>query len=193
MEHYFSEKQSSKLILKKIKISLKNIDFELYSAPGVFSKNKLDIGTRLLIEKSVVQGKTLDLGCGIGVIGIALKKLNPSLNITISDINERAIFLARKNSANMDINIVKSDVFSNIKEKFDTILINLPQSAGKELCFKMIRESYLHLNSNGLLEIVARHNKGGKTYMKYMQEIFGNSKDTAKASGYRIYSSKKLI
>ena len=49
----------------------------------------------------------------------------------------------------------------------------------------------MHLEENGNLQIVARHNKGGKELSKKMLEIFGNVKDIAKASGYRIYLSQK--
>lgn len=192
MEHYFSEKQSSEFKIKKIKVHAKNIEFELYSGSGVFSKDLLDAGSRLLIEKAMVKGKVLDLGCGYGVVGIAVKKLNPMLDVTLSDINERAIELAKLNAKkhNLNIAVIKSDIFSNIDEKFDTILLNPPQTAGKEICFRMIKESSHHLKKYGFIELVARHNKGGSTYMKYMQEIFGNVNDIAKAGGYRIYLSK---
>ena len=193
MEHYFSEKQSSSFALKKIRVKIKGLDFDIYSAPGIFSKSKVDNGTRLLIEKAIVKGKVLDLGCGNGIIGIALKKLNPELNVFVSDVNERAVEVSKMNSKGLDIIAVKSDGFDNLKEKFDTILLNPPLAAGKDLCFRLIKESYAHLNKNGLFELVAKHNKGGKTYMKCMQEVFGNAKDIAKASGYRIYLSKKIV
>ena len=193
MEHYFSEKQESSLRLKKINIKVKGIDFDAYSGNGVFSKNRLDAGSKLLIEKSIVKGKILDLGCGIGIVGICIKKLNLGLDIVMSDVNKRALYLAKKNSSGLNIKIVKSDVFDNLDEKFDTILLNPPQAAGKEMCFRMIRESYEHLNNDGFFELVARHNKGGKSYMKCMQEIFGNVKDIGKKSGYRVYFSIRKL
>ncbi|MBS3108285.1 class I SAM-dependent methyltransferase [Candidatus Woesearchaeota archaeon] len=193
MEHYFSEKQNSKLDLKKINVKSKNLDFNVFSAKGVFSKNRLDKGTKLLIENAIVRGKVLDLGCGIGIVGICIKKLNQKLDVTMSDVNERALEIAKMNSKNLDVKIVKSDVFNNLDEEFDVILLNPPQAAGKETCFRMIRESFEHLKKNGFFELVARHNKGGKTYMNYMKEIFGNVKDIVKESGYRVYLAKKLI
>jgi len=193
MEHYFSEKQSSEFKIKKIKVHAKNIEFELYSGSGVFSKDMLDAGSKLLIEKAKIKGNVLDIGCGYGAVGIAIKKLNPELNVILSDINERAIELAKLNAKKHSLNIavIKSDIFSNIDAKFDTILLNPPQAAGKEVCFCMIKESSSHLKKSGFFELVARHNKGGSTYMKYMHEIFGNAKCIAKASGYRIYLSVK--
>lgn len=193
MEHYFSETQSSNPILKKINIQLKNLYIELYSSRGIFSKNRIDRGTKLMIENAKIKGSVLDLGCGFGVVGICIKKLYPKSKVTLTDINERAIELANINAKelNLDINVVKSNIFENMNEKFAVILLNPPQSAGKEICFKMIKESFSHLNKSGFFELVARHNKGGRTYSKYMQEIFGNVKDIAKGGGYRVYLSKK--
>ena len=68
MEHYFSEKQSSEFKIKKIKVYAKNIEFELYSGSGVFSKDMLDAGSKLLIEKAKIKGNVLDIGCGYGAV-----------------------------------------------------------------------------------------------------------------------------
>ena len=194
MTHYYSEKQFSEFDLKKIPINLKKVQFELFSASGIFSKDKLDKGSELLIENAIIEPnwQVLDFGCGIGVVGVSLKKLYPSINVTMLDINERAVMVSKKNVKlhNLDIKIIKSNLYSKINSKFDTILVNPPQTAGKELCFKIIEQAKDHLNSNGLLQLVARHNKGGSSLKKKMQELYGNVQETAKGSGYRVYVSK---
>ena len=77
------------------------------------------------------------------------------------------------------------------KNDFDVILSNPPQTAGKELCFKLIEESKNYLKYNGSLQLVARHKKGGNTLSKKMEEVFGNVKVIAKKSGYFVYLSVK--
>jgi len=114
-------------------------------------------------------------------------------DVLLTDINERAIYLAKKNIL---LNGVKadaraSDLFSGIPEKFDTILLNPPQSAGKKLCFQMIEKSKEHLNKEGLLQLVARPRKGGKTLAGKMKEVFGNVEVIAKGAGFSVYASKK--
>ncbi len=196
MEHYFSEKQESKLDLKKVNIKLKRMNFELYSASGIFSKEGLDKGTELLIDSAIINegSNILDMGCGIGVVGISIKLLNPRTKILMVDINERAVMISRKNielHKLKETEARKSDVFLKVNESFDTILVNPPQTAGKAVCFKIIEDSFNHLNEEGTLQLVARHKKGGETLQNKMEEVFGNSETLAKKSGFRVYLSKK--
>ncbi|MBS3167547.1 class I SAM-dependent methyltransferase [Candidatus Woesearchaeota archaeon] len=192
MEHYFTKEPKSELKIKKLKSILKNKEIEFYTASGLFSLNKVDNGSKLLINKCIPKGKVLDLGCGYGIIGLTLLLTNKKLELTFSDINERAIVITKKNLKlnNLEANVIQSDGFENIKEKFDTILLNPPQTAGKNLCFKLIEDSKEHLLKNGTLQIVARHKKGGIELSKKMQEVFSNIKEIAKGSGFRIYLSQ---
>ena len=195
MPHYFSKKQESDLHLKKIILTIKNHNLELSTASGIFSKDHLDKGTMLLIENCIIMPgwKVLDLGCGIGVVGISVKLLHPETKVMMTDINERAVMISRMNIGLQkleDIEARESDVFSDINDIYDTILINPPQTAGKQLCFRMIIESKQHLKPNGLLQLVARHNKGGSALRDKMNEVFGNVSEPAKKSGYRVYVSK---
>jgi len=193
--HYYSKKQTSDLNLTKVTIRVKNIFFDMFSGSGVFSKRKLDKGTEVLLKNLDLKKniKVLDLGCGIGIVGIYAKKMFPSIKIFFSDINERAVYLTKKNLKlhRLEANVKQSDSFEKIDELFDCVLLNPPQVAGKEVCFKLIEDSYKHINSNGHLKLVARHNKGGQSYSKKMNSVFGNVVDIAKGSGYRVYLSCK--
>lgn len=194
IEHYYIEKPKSKFMLYKIKTKLRGNEIELYSASGLFSPKKIDKGTRILIENCIVKSKwkILDLGCGYGAVGISLKRSFPNLDVLFSDINERAVEITKKNvkKYNIKAKVVKSDGFENVKEDFNSILLNPPQTAGKKICFKLIEHSKNHLVKGGLLQIVARHNKGGRELSKKMEEVFGNMKDIVKKAGYRVYISE---
>lgn len=198
-EHYYSKKQTSKLKFRKVKARLLGSEFEFYTAPGVFSQKYVDKGTEILVNNCVVKDNwhILDIGCGYGVVAIALMKNYKGIKATMSDVNKRSLMLARKNikayGLEKDAEVIESDVYGNIsrKSEFDAILCNPPQSAGKEICFKIIEVSQKFLKKGGLLQIVARHNKGGRQLSRKMKEVFGNVMDIAKKSGYRVYVSKK--
>jgi 16S rRNA G1207 methylase RsmC len=197
-EHYFSEKQRGRFQREFFAEQILGNDIRINSGSGIFSYAEIDFGTRLLIENAQVpaKGALLDLGCGYGVVGIAVKKAHPEIEICMIDINERAVKLAKENCEqnNISATILKSDIFSNpgLTDKiFDTILTNPPFSAGKKICMEFIKQSHAHLNKNGSLQLVAPHNKGGESLKKYMVEIFGNAGELVKKRGYRVYISVK--
>ena len=195
-DHYFSEKPTSAFGLFQISCHLRGTSFKIFSAPGIFSSKRIDKGTIVLVEYCQIKDKEkmLDLGCGNGAAGISLALSFPHSSFTLVDINERALRVAKKNVLyhKLDnVTVKKSDVYSSLHEEtFDVILLNPPQTAGKELCFRMIDESKKHLVPGGSLQLVARHNKGGKSLSAKMQDVFGNVATLAKKSGYHVYMSR---
>lgn len=197
MEHYFTSKPQSAIRKQSFKTRILGNDIVINSSSGIFSVKEIDFGTRLLIENAKINGRdVLDLGCGYGIIGIALKKNNPNIDMTMIDVNDRAVASAKDNcvSNGIDAKVLRSDIFSHpeLKSKmFDAILTNPPFSAGKKLCFQFIEEGAKHLNKGGLFQLVAPHNKGGESLKKKMLEVFGNAGEIAKKSGFRVYISIK--
>jgi len=192
-QHYFSEEQDSEFKTKKISDTIRGRQYELCTAPGVFSASKVDFGTRALSENMAI-GKTdrvLDLGCGTGTVGRVAADLT-SNEVVLSDINKRACELARMNTQGLkNTKVVQGNAFEPVaNEKFDVILLNPPQTAGRDLCFQMIEGAREHLNKGGTFQMVARHNKGGKTLSEKMQEVFGNVETVTKQGGYRVYLSR---
>jgi len=194
-EHYYSEKQTSILRIKEIEVKLKENNLKFNTGSGVFSIGRIDKGTELLIKECIVKPdwRVLDLGCGWGVIGITIAKAFPTTFVLMTDINERAVKLSRMNvKLNNVENVIvkKSNLYDKVREKFDTILTNPPQLAGKKICFEIIEKAKNYLKKDGLFQLVARHNKGGKALERKMNEVFGNVKEIGKKGGYRIYISK---
>ncbi|HEY8423036.1 MAG TPA: methyltransferase [Thermoclostridium sp.] len=193
-EHYYSEKPTSEIKEKVFKETYKNKTLEFVSVSGVFAfENHIDKASRILIETFKPTGhKVLDMGCGYGAIGLFIKALYPQLIVTLTDINERAVLYAQKNAErnNLWVQIIKGDLYEGVGNSlFDDIVTNPPITAGKKVVTRIISEAREHLEYNGAFWLVAYHNKGGSTYKKIMEEIFGNVEDVVKQGGIRVYRS----
>ena len=200
MNHYFSEKPEIKSEKKTIKYTIQNKKFEFITDNGVFSKSKVDFGTDLMLKvfmknfNSQEKLDILDIGCGYGVVSAVIKTFYPFLDITLSDVNERALELSEENLKKYGINdyhIIKSDAFEKITEKFNVILSNPPIRAGKDIIFKIYSEAYEHLNENGEFYCVIQTKHGAKSTQKKLMEIFKNCDTVTIDGGYRIFLSKK--
>jgi len=195
--HYFTEQPKSKPHYGIISTYLRDRRFKFMTASGVFSKNHIDLGTRLLSESMVLpkQGSVLDLGCGYGVVGIAAAAINPSLNVFMVDVNVRAIRLARKNVEinNVENAIVKRGCLYKPVEDviFDCILSNPPISAGMEIVKAMISEAPAHMAQKASFQMVVKSKIAGKRFCSFFEEAFGNVRVLARGSGYRVLLSEK--
>jgi 16S rRNA (guanine1207-N2)-methyltransferase len=194
MPHYYSEKQTSWDDWRTIKSVINGKEYSFLSASGVFSKDHVDKGTFLLASNMKIRkgDKALDIGCGIGVLGIVAASLGAK--VWMSDVNSRATSLARKNAKinHIDAQVFQGNLYETTHDRdFDVILSNPPQSAGKAVCYAIIEGAKDRLKDDGSLQLVARPNKGGKTLAKKMEEVFGNVEVIAKGSTFAVYLSKK--
>ena len=197
-EHYFSETQSSKLGLGLITVHPRRQYLEFVTSRGVFSRKRLDRGTRLLIESTILpeKGSVLDLGCGYGPIGIAVAVLNPSLRVVMTDTNRRAVELAR---INIDRNHVSNAevrlgwLYGPVEGMtFDSILSNPPLAAGmKKVIVPLLSGAYDHLKPGASLQIVVRKSSGGEKIRGLMTGIFRNVDIVARGGGYRVLLSRR--
>ena len=195
-EHYFTKKPTSLLKTNTVSFSFSGKSLAFTCASGVFSSQKVDFATALLLEHAELHNNwdVLDIGCGIGVIGISIKKAFPESRVVMTDVNERALAISKKNAQknHVSVEIIESDLYQNIAKQFDTIISNPPHHAGRALVYAMIEQAPLYLKTNGTLQIVSHHNKGGAMLEKKMKEIFGNVSVLGKKAGFRVYCSKKV-
>ena len=197
MSQYFDNDNNIKHNKKIIEFYFNDKKYNLYSDNGVFSKDKFDYGTRLLLDSIDIyklSGNVLDLGCGIGVVGIILGTINKNINIDMIDINERAISLVRDNLTlnKVKANVFSSDVYSNVNKKYDYIITNPPIRAGKEVVRKFLLGGYDYLNDNGILYFVMRKDHGVKSMIKELENKY-NVTIVNKDKGFYIVSLTKHL
>ena len=166
--------------------------FTFKSDNGVFSKEKLDFGTRLLLENlplKDMRGDILDLGCGYGVVSIILSRFIDA-KFDAVDVNKRALHLFEMNiklNKSTNINYFESNCYDSIdKDKlYDYIITNPPIRAGKEIVYKMLRGAKEHLKKDGSLYFVMRKDHGAKTAIKDISDIY-NTEVVCKEKGFFI-------
>lgn len=191
MEHYYSSNPTSESNERTIEYAIKDKNFEFITDNGVFSKAHVDFATDFMLKTIVeeVRGDVLDLGCGYGVIGITVSKFGNTNKITMCDINNRALDLARRNSERnkvQNVEIIESNAFENIKEKFDTIITNPPIRAGKTVIYDMYKEAKEHLNEGGALYLVINKKHGAPSTITYLNELFDNVEVLDKKAGFNV-------
>jgi len=132
--------------------------------------------------------KVLDLGSGYGAVGIVYKLMNMDAAVTMSDINDRAISLSKKNAAlnKVEVNIIPSDGFNDIKDDFSMIISNPPIRAGKTLLFELLKESANHLENEGQLIFVIQKSLGALSALRFCEEIYTKVDIINKKSGYMV-------
>ena len=196
--HYFSSKPSSKDERGKIETILRGKKYSFITSHGVFSAKKVDIGTKVLVENMWIpkSGDFLDLGCGIGVIGIVAASEQPDLMVHLSDVNPRAVKLTRLNIQRRGLQncrVYEGSLYEPLEGLvFDTIASNPPVSAGMHNVVKpMIEGALTHLVNGGILQMVIQSNKGGKMLAAFLDDVFKNHQVAAIKSGYRILTSIK--
>lgn len=196
MSQYFDNDKNIKSERKIIKFNFNNKVFSIYSDNGVFSKDRFDYGTRVLLNSvdiDELSGNVLDLGCGLGVVGIILGTFNKGINIDMVDINERAIDLAKNNLVlnNIKANVFVSDIYSNIDNKYDFIITNPPIRAGKNVIRGFLFGSYDYLKDDGILYFVMRKDHGVKSMIKELSVKFNTSIVNKDKGFYVVLCTKK--
>ncbi|MEM2953765.1 MAG: methyltransferase [Candidatus Bathyarchaeia archaeon] len=197
-DHYFVRRPKSKPKFGMLSTYLRGRPFKFLTASSVFSKKRIDLGTRLLIETMVLpeRGYVLDVGCGYGAVGIAAAAFNSKVHVIMVDVNERAVRLAKKN---IEINHVSNAevrrgyLYEPVKDTtFNCILSNPPVSAGLAIVKALITEAPKHMTEKATFQIVVKSKIGGERLQLIFEETFGNFAVLARESGYRVLIAEKI-
>ena len=197
MEHYFTNDENLRSEFRNIKYKIASEELDFTSDLGVFSKDKVDYGTNLLITNYLNLGrkniKLLDLGCGYGIIGITLSKLM-NIDATLVDVNKRAVHLANINIKKNKVNAraYESNIYSEVNDTYDVIITNPPIRTGKNIVTEFLVGAQNFLEEDGELWIVMRKEQGAKSMIEKLKEIYSvNLVD--KSKGFYIIVCKKLL
>src|SRR6267378_6671947 len=196
-EQYFEKRPSSSRRPALITLRVRDHPFVFRTDAGVFSRSELDRGTELLLE-AIELGpceSILDLGCGYGALGIVAARLSEGGRVILTDVNERAVALARANVAangirNAEVRL--GDVYAPVDDMlFDHVLCNPPIRAGRGIVDRILAEAPSHLLDGGNFWLVARTRQGADTIRLRMRNAFDNADVVKRGSGFKVLRSVK--
>lgn len=166
------------------------IPLSLVSRSGLFSKRKIDLGTKVFMENLIVpqEGTVVDLGCGYGPIGIFLAIKNPRLRVIMIDNNPLAVKTAKLNVERYNlqnrVQVIKSNVLEELHEKVTAIYSNPPLSKGTDFLQKFAEQAHERLEEKGFIQMVVY--KGETNVIKYFSRYFTNVQVIKRVKGYSI-------
>lgn len=195
MNQYFTNNNNLKSERRVIKYEYDSSCYEFISDNGVFSKDRIDFGSRLLVDTYLKSKKNinnfLDVGCGYGFISILLAH---KLNITGVgvDVNLRALKLARENAKlnNVSVSFKESNIYENVEGKYDLIITNPPIRAGKQVVLEILLDARYYLSDKGELWFVIRKDGGALSIKKEIENYY-DVEIKEKSKGFYIFLAKK--
>lgn len=178
MSQYF-DNVDLKSNIEKYKTRIFDKEFCFNTDNGVFSKSKLDFGTRCLLENlplEEIKGEILEVGGGYGVIPIILTRIVDKIeSFDAVDVNKRALHLAEMNKKENfapKVNFFLSNCYKNINKKYDVIISNPPIRAGKNIVYEIVMNARNYLKEDGKLFIVINKDQGAKSLYKDLEKVY---------------------
>ena len=195
-EHYFSADPTVQFRREPVEAEVWGRTLRLTSGAGVFSRGHLDHATAVLLRETEPprSGRVLDLGCGYGVIGLAIAVASPDTVVTGVDVNERALLLARENAAALGV----GDRFTAClpdavpdDATYDEIWSNPPIRIGKPALHALLLSWLPRLVPGGRAVMVVGKNLGADSLHRWLVDQGYPTERVASAKGFRVLETRR--
>ncbi|MDR0483479.1 MAG: methyltransferase [Cellulomonadaceae bacterium] len=201
-QHYFTAQPASADLRKAITVTLRGRELPVTTAPGVFSPDRLDPGTSVLLRNvpsPPTSGNLLDVGCGWGPITLAMALESPNATVWAVDVNERALDLVRRNAESLGLSNIRAVLPDDIPAglSFDALWSNPPIRIGKPALHALLSEWLPRVKPSAEPQspqentgawLVVQKNLGADSLARWIAETYPHHSVTREASqqGYRI-------
>lgn len=210
-QHYFDPDPDSASRPSTADLVLPDVHLRLYTDRGVFSPDKVDLGTRVLLESvpaPPADGHLLDLGCGYGPIALTMASRAPRARVLGVDVNARAVALARHNAAEHGLDHARFAVVApeaglaldqgplleavpeptaeELRGPFDALWSNPPIRVGKAVLHGMLRTWLGRLSEEGTAHLVVQRHLGADSLHKWLTGQGWHVERIASRAGYRV-------
>ena len=195
-EHYFTAQPATADERRTISVELAGRRLDVTTARGVFSGERVDPGTSVLLplveDDPTATGPVLDLGCGWGPIALSLALQQPGRAVHAVDVNERALDLLRRNASDLGVQVcaqLPDEVDPQLR--FKEIWSNPPIRVGKEALHELLLRWLPRLVPGGTAHLVVQKNLGADSLHRWLESgvLPGTStRRTATSKGFRVLS-----
>lgn len=196
MSHYF-ETPTGPTAKSTIKARFWDTDWTFTTAGGVFSARGLDLGTAVLLRENT-PGATartlLDLGCGFGVLAVALATACPEASVTAVDVNDLALALTRENAAAHGVGarvLAERPEEVDPERRYDEIWSNPPIRIGKAALHELLLTWLPRLATGGVARLVVGKNLGADSLQAWLIAQGWDCVRTASAKGFRVFDVRR--
>ncbi len=193
-EHYFSANPGSELVPRRITATLAGRQFDLTTAGGVFSPDRVDVGTRVLLDAvppAPPGGDLLDLGCGWGPIALTLALESPHATVWAVDVNERALDLVRMNARALGLENINAVTPEDVPDDigFMTVWSNPPIRVGKSELHAMLERWLPRMDAATDAWLVVQRNLGSDSLHRWLDGALPGDFAVSRAAtskGFRV-------
>ena len=189
-DHYFTAAPASDADLRPLETRLAGRDVTVTVANGVFSAERLDAGTRVLLEAVPAPpeaGDLLDLGCGWGPIALTLALRSPAATVWAVDVNERSLELTRRNAAALGLDNVRvcgpDEVPAGLR--FQSVWSNPPIRIGKQALHELLERWLDRVVPGGDAWLVVSRDLGADSLHRWLGDRFEAWTVTREATDHR--------
>ncbi len=197
-DHYFTEQPSSARERRLVDLTLRGREVSVWTEGGVFSHERVDLGTRVLLREAPPlpsEGQLLDLGCGWGAMAIAMAQEAPGASVWAVDVNSRALALTADNAERLALTNLQSAAPDAIPDDvaFDVIWSNPPIRIGKEALHSLLLQWLPRLRAGGVAYLVVQRNLGADSLHAWLDRTLTETspgeyavRRLGSAKGYRV-------
>ena len=191
--HYFSAQPAGPGRRQILPVVLAGRELEVVTAGGVFSADRLDLGTRVLLREAPPPpaGNLLDLGCGWGPLALTLGLLSPAATVWAVDVNERALELTTENARRAGLRRLRAVSPDGVPDdiRFDAIWSNPPVRIGKEALHELLLRWLPRLRPGAQAHLVVQRNLGADSLHAWLAgalEGRATVERAGSAKGFRV-------
>jgi 16S rRNA (guanine1207-N2)-methyltransferase len=190
-QHYFSASPQAPSQPTALRLDLPDVSFSMDADRGVFSAQRIDPGTKVLLLEAPPPppaGDLLDLGCGYGPIALTLASRAPGATVWAVDVNERALALTQANAAAAGLRNVRavSPDAMPADVRFAAIWSNPPIRIGKAALHDLLAGWLGRVADGGVALLVVQKHLGADSLHRWLEEQGWQVARRASRMGYRV-------